>query len=130
MTLKMSSTYIHIFKPHLIYISLVPGVMSPLIWTTLKDSTSWCGLSSSRVIVSDEVLTQKHRSYLEILGQYVWKENDHRDIESWVYNDEEERASTISYSVIWRTTLKLGKIPSLRWCLRSRKRIYIRVSSL
>jgi len=38
--------------------------MPPQIWTTDKYSTSWCGLSSSRVIVSDEVLTQKHRSWL------------------------------------------------------------------
>jgi hypothetical protein len=69
-------------------------------------------------IVSRDAMT--NLDYIQILGQQVRKGNDARDIGPRVYTDEEERVSAINYL---RIVMLLGKSSSLRWCLRSIKRI-------
>jgi len=61
-----------------------------------QDSPSWCGLPSSRMTVSDEVLNPYIAHYMEILRQHVQKGIDVGDIVP-LYTDEEERATTINY---------------------------------
>ncbi|PNY08940.1 hypothetical protein L195_g005480 [Trifolium pratense] len=57
---------------------------------------SGCGMSSSQVIVTDEVLDPNVARDLAIL-QHYWKENDGSGIGQRVYTDEEERAAAINF---------------------------------
>ncbi|MCI37277.1 DUF4283 domain protein, partial [Trifolium medium] len=53
-------------------------------------------MSSSQVIVSDEVLNLNDAHDLAIFQQY-WKKNDGSDIGHRVYKDEEERAAALNF---------------------------------
>ncbi|KAK2388420.1 hypothetical protein QL285_062107 [Trifolium repens] len=55
-----------------------------------------CGMSSSQVIVTDEVLNPNVAHDLAILQQY-WKKNDVSNIGHKVYTDEEETAAAINF---------------------------------
>jgi hypothetical protein len=63
---------------------------------TTDPPPSGCGMSSSQVIVTDEVLNPNVAHDLAILQQY-WKENDGSDIGHKVYTDEEEIAAAINF---------------------------------
>ncbi|WJX52654.1 hypothetical protein P8452_38744 [Trifolium repens] len=63
---------------------------------TTDPPPSGCGMSSSQVIVTDEVLNPNVAHDLAILQQY-WKENDGSDIGHKVYTDEEEIAAAIDF---------------------------------
>jgi hypothetical protein len=63
---------------------------------TTDPAPSGCGVSSSQVIVIDEVLNPNVAHDLTILQQY-WNENDGSDIGHRVYTDEEETAAAMNF---------------------------------
>lgn len=63
----------------------------------IQDPPYWCGLESSNVYVSKEVLNPNVAHDLEILQQHVWNGNDARGIGPRVYTDEEENAAALNY---------------------------------
>jgi hypothetical protein len=62
----------------------------------VQNPPSWCGMSSSNVLSSDEVLKPNVAHDLEILKQY-WDDKNVREIEHRVYIDEEEREAAINF---------------------------------
>jgi hypothetical protein len=58
--------------------------------------SSGCGMSSSQVIVTDEILNLNVAHDLTILQLY-WKENDGSDIGHMVYTNEKERTTSINF---------------------------------
>jgi hypothetical protein len=62
----------------------------------VQNPPSWCGMSSSNVLSSDEVLKPNVAHDLEILKQY-WDGKNVREIEHRVYTDEEEREAAINF---------------------------------
>ncbi|GAU36722.1 hypothetical protein TSUD_318200 [Trifolium subterraneum] len=77
----------HVEEVHTVDLSDTPRVENP---------PSWCGMSSSNVISSNEVLNPNVAHDLAILKQY-WEGKDARDIGYKVYTDEEKREATINF---------------------------------
>ncbi|RHN78996.1 putative transcription factor interactor and regulator CCHC(Zn) family [Medicago truncatula] len=63
----------------------------------IQDPLYWCGLESSNVDVSKEVLNPNVAHDLEILQKHVWNGSDARGIGPRVYTDEEENAAALNY---------------------------------
>jgi len=62
----------------------------------IQEPPSWCGLGSSNVKVSKEVLNPNVAHDLEIL-QSVWNGSNTRGIGHRVYTNEEENTTAINY---------------------------------
>jgi len=76
-----------------------------------QDSPSWCGLPSSRIIVSDEVLNSNIAHDMEILRHHVQKGIDVGDTVP-LFTDEEEKAAAINYLKNRSTSMEFTEVVS------------------
>ncbi|WJX90063.1 hypothetical protein P8452_72000 [Trifolium repens] len=73
----------------------IVGPWSDAITDLDYDNSTWSGINSSNVIISDDILNPNVSHDLEILRQHDWKEND--AFKDKTYTDEEEREAALNF---------------------------------
>ncbi|KAK2417435.1 hypothetical protein QL285_039734 [Trifolium repens] len=73
----------------------IVGPWSDAITDLDYDNSTWSGMNSSNVIISDAILNPNVSHDLEILRQHVWKEND--AFKDKTYTDEEETEAALNF---------------------------------
>jgi hypothetical protein len=73
----------------------IVGPWSDAVTDLDYDTSTWSGMNSSNVIISNDILNPNVSHDLEILRQHVWKEND--AFKDMIYTDEEEREAALNF---------------------------------